>query len=216
MKSSNSAGDCSVCRHSHKRHVYETCAAKHCRNKIKVCGATLHYIPSAEVPNHKGWVVCKPCKVHGREGKDTDYSRYPIVGRDLEDSIIILQEGLDTSGSDEDLPESTTNTYWEQAETNLETTLAALTIDDGNQQGSSSSQAADATPTSVEVDVYYKKDLVCFMYSNKEVKTKPDRWSEYEAGDVIYYIFDSNDYGLRFYTFEWPEKELRGKGKKKK
>ncbi|KAJ4175830.1 hypothetical protein NW755_014739 [Fusarium falciforme] len=37
-----------------------------------------------------------------------------------------------------------------------------------------------------------------------------------EAGDMIYYIFDSNYYGLRFYTLEWPEKELRGKGKKKK
>ncbi|RSL89311.1 hypothetical protein CEP51_001255 [Fusarium floridanum] len=129
--------------------------------------------------------------------------------------MIILQEGFYSCGSDEDLPpsESTADASWGQPETSLETTLAALTIDDENQQGSSISQPTSVTPASVEVDVYYKKDLVCFMYSDKEVKTKTDRWFEYEAGDRTYCIFDSNDYGLRFYTFKWP---VKGKGKKKK
>ncbi|RSL69547.1 hypothetical protein CEP53_002175 [Fusarium sp. AF-6] len=129
--------------------------------------------------------------------------------------MVILQEGLDSCGSDEDLPpsESTANAYWGQPETSVETSLAALTIHDEKQQGSSSSQPASVTPASVEVELYYKKDLVCFMYSDKEVKTKTDRWFEYEVGDRTYYIFDSNDYGLRFYTFEWP---VKGKGKKKK
>ncbi|KAF4468497.1 hypothetical protein FALBO_4614 [Fusarium albosuccineum] len=213
MKSSNSTGDCSVCRHSHKRHVYETCAAKHCRNKIKVCGATLHYIPSAEVPNHRGWVVCKPCAVHGREGKDTDYSRYPTIGKDREGNIIILQEGLDSSGSDEDQSESNAETHWNQSQTKLETGLEALTINEEYQQGSSSSQTANADTGSVEVNVYYKKGCLRFMYLNKEVKTKPNSWFPYEAGGMTYYIFDSKDYGVRFYTFKWPSEASRGKQK---
>lgn len=77
-------------------HQQETCVARGCRKKIKVCGATLHYIPTEEDPNHHGWVVCKPCPDHGREGKNVDYSGFPVVDKDADGNLYIAQDGIST------------------------------------------------------------------------------------------------------------------------
>lgn len=62
--------------------------------KIKVCGATVHYMPTEPDPNVFGWVVCKPCPDHGRKGKYVDYSNLPVVEKDADGNLCIAQDGI--------------------------------------------------------------------------------------------------------------------------
>lgn len=220
MKSSSLSGICKVCDHANAAHESEQCGARDCRKKIKICGSTLHYMPSAEVSNYPGWVVCRPCPDHGRQGMYSDYSCYPVVDKDDDGNLIIVQEGLDSvdsHGQDQSIPEHTTTSSWQQSETGIENATGSLTVHYGDQPQASSSSQAENQPPAVEVELYWRKALVCFEYSGKEVKTVPGRWTTYDAGGYTYYLFKSNDYGLTFYSFTWPakEEESRGKGKKK-
>jgi len=222
MKTSSLSGECTVCGHVNSVHQQESCVARGCRKRIKVCGATVHYIPAEENPNVHGWVVCRPCPDHGREGKHADYSRYPVVGKNRDGNLFIVQAGIDSEGDEEysGPPADDQETSWPQPESNLADDLAGLTVDDDNQAGSSSAQAANVY-SAVEVQLSYREGYLRFEYSGKEFKTKPERWTTFESKTDIYYIFKSNDTGRTFYTFEWPDEEEEGlerqdKKKKKK
>ncbi|KXJ86568.1 hypothetical protein Micbo1qcDRAFT_34831 [Microdochium bolleyi] len=95
MKSSNLKGFCSVCDHVNQVHEEVPCGAHRCRKKIKMCGATLHYVPTATHTNMIGWVVCRPCPEHGRQGKEEDYSSHPVISKDAEGNLYIAQEGAE-------------------------------------------------------------------------------------------------------------------------
>ncbi|CAF3626455.1 unnamed protein product [Fusarium graminearum] len=94
MKTSSASGACRVCGHMNTVHESETCIARGCRKKIKVCGATIHYIPSEAEPNFEGWVVCKPCPDHGRESKIADYSSCCVIDKDADGILYIVQRGV--------------------------------------------------------------------------------------------------------------------------
>ena len=92
MKSSSEGGTCNVCGHGNNVHSSENCGAKNCRKKIKVCGATLHYIPALQIRNHAAWVVCKPCPDHGSKSKFADYSELHVISKDKDGNIIIVEK----------------------------------------------------------------------------------------------------------------------------
>ncbi|KAH7186572.1 hypothetical protein BKA60DRAFT_626903 [Fusarium oxysporum] len=188
MKSSSLSGICSVCDHANASHVKEQCGARGCRKNIKICGTTAHYIPDLQDPNCYSWIVCTPCPDHGRQGRDNDYSCYPVIAKDESGNLIIILEGFDENLA----------MIGGQSMSGQSSSMGALAT---HQQASSSSQP---DPGSVQVELYWKRDLVCFNYQGKEVKTKPERWTTYEAGGYTYYLFKSNDYGLTFYSFVWP------------
>ncbi|KAI5866409.1 hypothetical protein GGS23DRAFT_550517 [Durotheca rogersii] len=96
MKTSSLSGSCRVCGHTNSVHEQGPCVARGCRKKIKVCGATIHYIPTEEDSNVRGWVVCKPCPYHGREGRGVDYSSFPVIDKDADGNLYISQYGIST------------------------------------------------------------------------------------------------------------------------
>ncbi|OAQ98668.1 hypothetical protein LLEC1_05023 [Akanthomyces lecanii] len=95
---SGAEGACSVCGHYNSVHRSEACAAKRCRKKIKVCGATDHSVVhmNGDIENNLGgWVVCRPCPDHGRQGRDVDYSECPVVKKDKSGYLVIIQNGVE-------------------------------------------------------------------------------------------------------------------------
>lgn len=98
MISSGRSGSCSTCGHFNEVHRSEPCAARRCRRKIKVCGSTVHtliHMDGTVDENWTGWVVCRPCPEHGRESKDVDYSSCPVIAKDDEGNLVIVQYGVE-------------------------------------------------------------------------------------------------------------------------
>lgn len=99
ISSSGAEGACSVCGHFNASHTSEPCGAKKCRKKIKVCGATDHAVIhiNGEVQyNLPGWVVCRPCPDHGRQGKTVNYSECPVVKKDKKTGHLkIIEYGVE-------------------------------------------------------------------------------------------------------------------------
>jgi hypothetical protein len=96
MKSSSAKGACSVCDHLNSVHIQRTCIAKGCKQKIKVCGASYHYLLDAygNQLHHNGDVVCRECPDLGRTSKSQNFDQSPLVGKNGDGNLGITKEGV--------------------------------------------------------------------------------------------------------------------------
>lgn len=46
------------------------------------------------VEDWAGWVVCRPCPDHGRQAKYVDYSSFPVVAKNADGYLVIVEEGI--------------------------------------------------------------------------------------------------------------------------
>jgi len=153
--------------------------------------------------DHK-YIVCKTCRKHpGAVPGDLEAS-------DSDDDGVPTAESLGIPWP-ETLEELTSKTQ-----------LLAIGRED-DQAVAMDAEGKDQQPQAIPVDIWSKKESIRFMYSEKEYKTKPERWIEcWDSDGVPYYEFQSNETGLLFYTYNWVTDERAtggegsSKGKKKK
>ncbi|ROT35340.1 hypothetical protein SODALDRAFT_363158 [Sodiomyces alkalinus F11] len=141
-----------------------------CRKQIKDCGATIHYMPFENPTNFDGWVVCKPCPIHGRTGSEADYSSYPVVDMDLEGNLAIIQRGLDHGPQEEDMEAS-----------GLDVDISQLTLE---------GEKGDSTDP-IKVDVHSREGRIRFNHGGETFKKKPESWSVFTNDDgEVHHIFE--------------------------
>lgn len=84
--------------YGHYNEVYcsESYVARGCRKKIKVCGSIIHSVMhiDSSVEDWASWVVCRPCLDYRRQAKHVDYSSYPIITKNIDSYLIIVEEGI--------------------------------------------------------------------------------------------------------------------------
>lgn len=85
--SSRYTGMCRTCGHPNNNHRYEDCwvgarHGRHCQQKIKICCALGgHEAFGITGKDHKNdYVICKPCKHHGRSALDSEFNKYAVIG----------------------------------------------------------------------------------------------------------------------------------------
>lgn len=78
---------CRTCGHPNNNHKYEDCEVgarrgPHCRQQIKICCALGGHEAFGIVgKEHKSdYVICKPCKHHGRSALTSEYNKYAVIG----------------------------------------------------------------------------------------------------------------------------------------
>lgn len=95
--SSGYAGFCKTCRHPNANHKYEACWVGNlhgngpaCRQKIKICCALSGHEGFGITGAHVGdYVICKPCKHHGRSALNSEYNKYAVIGfKDRQKAIL--------------------------------------------------------------------------------------------------------------------------------
>ncbi|KAF4457116.1 hypothetical protein F53441_904 [Fusarium austroafricanum] len=159
----------------------EQCVSRSYRSKSKTRRSTLHSIPTAAVSDYPAVAVYEPYPDPAQQGRYLDYSYYPA--------------NYGYPGEVQPTHNYTTTYPLRQYGPSYYSSTQL--------QRSSSSQSYDR-PSPIEVFLYWRKSRLCFKYLEGEVRTKPGRWKTLTANGYTYYLLESKDYGLTFYSLTWP------------